>query len=131
MMKSYLVNVSMILLINLGIFVSRSSADLFWTTDGGYFRKASLDGSGQNLVMTQPNTTMALDSVNDMFYWGSSGAIMRSFSDGTGVEQLTATSPFDVHDIAIQEVQVVPVPSSVILGGLGLAYANWRLRRKH
>ena len=34
-----------------------------------------------------------------------------------------------VIDYATLNLDVVPVPSAVILGGLGLAVASWRLRR--
>jgi hypothetical protein len=32
--------------------------------------------------------------------------------------------------ILAPEPEIVPVPSSVLLGGIGLAYANWKLRRR-
>jgi hypothetical protein len=65
--------------------VSASAAQLYWIDDSG-IKRANLDGSGQQQVVSSPANAifgMAVDVGTDTLYWTNGAQITRAHLDGT------------------------------------------------
>lgn len=112
-----------------GFELDVAAGKMYWT-DGTAVRKANLDGSDIEDVVTGLTAayTIALDLTADKLYWAeySAGKIQRSNLDGTGIEDVV-TGLVNPSSIALQ-IDVIPEPAG--LGALGLALLGLRKRRK-
>jgi hypothetical protein len=116
-----------------GVALDTSGGKLYWTDLQGDIRRANLDGTGQQTLVTgqNGNAGIALDVAGGKMYWAdqNTGAIRRANLDGSG-QQTLVTGLNDPVGIALQvEATAVPEPSSSMLlgiGTLGLIGYAWR-----
>lgn len=78
---------------------------LYYSYTSGATRRANLDGTGSEIVRSQPTRRMYFDPYGGHLYWfnavGNNNELMRSGPDGRRVEQVLRFSQYGVSDIAL------------------------------
>jgi len=84
-----------------GLAVDSFSNKIYWTESYSRIRRANLDGSQiEDVITNKLCTTVALDPINSRLYWDDSDKLYSSNLDGTDIqpiENLEGLEPFDIE----------------------------------
>jgi len=87
-------------------------------------------GESQLFKATRPGTDALFGSPEHLSFFNSPGAALEYPAISADAKALYFTRVTSDTSYDIYVSYVVPAPSAVILGAIGLSYAGWRLRRR-
>lgn len=113
-----------------------ADSDFFNVTWGGGTPLLSMNNKGEDNYYELYGLTEEIDPAHpDWITWFGTVEHSLEISSPLLTNELMLSlqvdhSTPDFTRVSIDNVEIVPVPSSLLLGGLGLAVANWRLKRR-
>lgn len=122
-----------------GIEIDPVSGKIYWTDRGNNtVKRANLDGSGIEVLFNSSDGVsgaggIVLDDTTQILYWTDfgTGKIFQGNADGSGSVVELASGLINPRGIALFDTNVVPEPSTFVLGSLFCLLLSFLCRKKN